>query len=90
MASKIDDHQISQGDYQKYDLYNYSKDTFHGDVQNIIVVLCDAHRDEVEALHKMYRELLDDMKHKLARSHHRATALSVAISHHNQKMMGNE
>ncbi len=85
-----EDLKISQEDYQKYDLYSYRDDKHHGDVQDVINILCDAHKNEVDALHVMYRGLLDNLKHKLAREQHRATALDIAISLHNQKVMGNE
>ena len=81
----FDMHKITQQDYQKYDLYVYSENREQGDVQNVVNILCEAHRDEVTSLHKMYRGLLDTLMHRLSRANHKAIALSIAIAKHNGK-----
>ena len=83
-------HQITQEDYQQFDLYAYTIQKKQGDVQNIINMLCDIHRKELNAIHKMYTELISDLKHQLARTEHKSKALSIAIGRHNQKMLGNK
>ena len=82
------EHKISQADYQKFDLYAYPSDMKHGDVQGVVNIFCETHRNEIEKLHKSYRMLLDNLMHKLARADQRATAAHIAIDIHNQKMMG--
>jgi hypothetical protein len=83
MISK--EHQITQEDISAKDPYNYKQ----GDIQPILNVYAEAHREEVRQIHKMYRMVLDDLKYKLGVATGRYRALRVAVDIHNQKMLGN-
>lgn len=71
----------------RYNLYGYTEDS--NDPQPLINNMCEIHEKEIEALHKMYRGLLDDLKHKYLQADARADGLEIAIDIHNQKMNGN-
>ena len=79
--------EIKDIEKSKYDLFGYTEDS--NDVQPLINNFCDIHKREIDAVHIMYRELLDDLKHKYIREHSRADGLEIAIDIHNQKMLGN-
>jgi hypothetical protein len=79
------EHQITQEDISAKDPYNYKQ----GDIQPILNVYAEAHVEEVKQIHKMYRTLLDDLRHKLGVSTGRYRSLRVAVDIHNQKMLGN-
>ena len=79
--------QISDIEKVKYDLYGYTEDS--NDIQPLINNMCDIHKAEIDALHKMYRELLGELKHKYLQADARADGLNIAIDTHNQKMLGN-
>ena len=79
--------QIEDTEKVKYDLYGYLKDS--NDIQPLINNFCDIHKAEIEALHKMYQELLSELKHKYLQASAEARGLEIAIDVHNQKMLGN-
>ena len=75
------DHEILQEDIY---CHNYSQK-----VQGIVNTICDSYREEIEALHKMYRLLLEIRMHQLREAKEEAQALRIAVDTHNQKMLGN-
>lgn len=82
------DHQITQEDISVHNLFSYSK-KYHRDGQLIINTLCKDYDSYIDSLHEMYKGRVKHLILELVHEKETSDSLRVAISVHNQKMLGN-